>query len=105
MKYQDEILPFLEGVSITVDSDYEQFTLEFAQKKHCNCGKPHARVWLNMKSSIILLNEFSVTNKDSFFNVQELFQLLTQTDISDEILLQINTNRRHKQLEELVFNE
>jgi hypothetical protein len=105
MKYQDEILPFLEGVSVKVESDYEEFTLEFAQKKHCKCGKPHATVWLNMKSSIILLNEFSVSNKDSFFNVQTMFQMLTQVDIEDEVLLQINTNRRHKQLEELVFNE
>jgi hypothetical protein len=105
MKYQDEILPFLEGVSVKVESDYEEFTLEFTQKKDCNCGKPHAIVWLNMKSSVILLNEFSVTNKDSFFNVQELFQMLTQVDIQDEVLLQINTNRRHKELEELVFNE
>ena len=105
MKYQDEILPFLEDVSITVDSDYEQFTLEFIQKDGCKCGKPHAMVWLNMTSSKILLNEFSLSNKDSFFNVQELFQTLTQTNIQDEVLLQINTNRRHNKLEELIFNE
>ncbi len=87
MKHKQHIKS-LNNFIKTYELEHCSLTLQIHTPINCSCGYPHAYIYItsNDCGDETLINDFSLSDKESYFNVISIVQMLTQKpDFYDDL--------------------
>jgi hypothetical protein len=81
MTYKQHIKS-LNNFTKTYELEHCSLTFQIETPKNCSCGYPHGYIYISSHDCghETLINDFSLSDKESYFNVTSIVQLLTQAD-------------------------